>query len=47
MAGEREEAIRAYKHYLALRVAPEPALQPQVDAVRRELRQLEKQSVGK
>jgi hypothetical protein len=47
LAGEREEAIRAYKHYLALRTAPEPALQPQVEAVRRELRQLEKQSVGK
>ena len=42
-----EEAIRAYKHYLALRVAPEPALQPQVEAVRRELIKLEKASVGK
>jgi hypothetical protein len=47
LAGEREEAIRAYKHFLALRVDPEPALRPQVDAVRRELRQLEKASVGK
>ena len=47
LAGEREEAIRAYKHYLALRVAPEPALQPQVEAVRRELIKLEKASVGK
>jgi hypothetical protein len=47
LAGEREEAIRAYRHYLALRVDPEPALRPQVDAVRRELRQLEKASVGK
>jgi tetratricopeptide (TPR) repeat protein len=47
LAGEREEAIRAYRHYLALRVASEPALRPQVEAVRRELRQLEKASVGK
>jgi len=47
LAGEREEAIRAYRHFLALRVDPEPALRPQVDAVRRELRQLEKASVGK
>lgn len=47
IVGEREEAIRSYKHYLALRVAPEPSLQPQVEAVRRDLRQLEKASVGK
>ena len=47
IAGEREEAIRSYRHYLALRAAPEPALQPQVDAVRRELQQLEKASVGR
>jgi serine/threonine-protein kinase len=45
--GEREEAIRAYRHYLALRVDPEPAVKPQVDAVRQELRQLEKASTGK
>jgi hypothetical protein len=47
LAGEREEAIRAYKHYLALRVAPEPTLKPQVDAVRRELHKLERASVGR
>ncbi|HUQ83269.1 MAG TPA: serine/threonine-protein kinase [Gemmatimonadaceae bacterium] len=47
LAGEREEAIRAYRHYLALRVAPEQSVQPQVSAVRRELTQLEKASVGK
>ena len=47
LAGEREEAIRAYRHYLALRVSPEPALQPQVEAVRRELAKLEKASTGK
>ncbi len=47
LAGEREEAIRAYRHYLALRADPEPSLRPQVEAVRRELRQLEKSSAGK
>ena len=47
LAGEREEAIRAYRHYLALRADAEPALQPQVEAVRRELKQLEKSSAGK
>src|SRR5215204_6075012 len=47
LVGEREEAIRAYRHYLALRRSPEPALEPQVEAVKRELKQIEKQSVGK
>jgi len=47
LAGEREEAIRAYRHYLALRGDAEPAVRPQVDAVRRELKQLEKSSVGR
>jgi serine/threonine-protein kinase len=47
LAGEREEAIRAYKHYLALRVAPEPTLEPQVEAVRRELDKLVRASVGR
>jgi serine/threonine-protein kinase len=47
LVGEREEAIRAYKHYLALRVAPEPALRPQVEAVRQELTKLERASVGR
>jgi len=46
LAGEREEAIRAYRHYLAFRTDVDPALRPQVDAVRRELKQLEKASVG-
>src|SRR4029078_4416115 len=36
LSGEREEAIRAYLHFLALRADAEPALQPQVEAVRRE-----------
>ena len=47
LAGEREEAIRAYRHYLAFRTDVDPALRPQVDAVRRELNQLEKSSVGR
>jgi serine/threonine-protein kinase len=47
IAGEREEAIRAYRHFLALRADAEPALQPQLDAVRRELTRLEKASSGK
>jgi serine/threonine-protein kinase len=47
LAGEREEAIRAYRHYLALRADAEPAVRPQVEAVRRELRQLEKSSAGR
>ena len=47
LAGEREEAIRAYKHYLTLRVAPEPAVRPQVEAVRQELLKLERASVGR
>jgi len=47
IVGEREEAIRAYRHYLGLRAGAEPALQPQVEAVKRELTQLEKASVGR
>ena len=47
LVGEREEAIRAYRHYLGLRADAEPALRPQVDGVRRELRQLEQSSVGR
>jgi serine/threonine-protein kinase len=47
LVGEREEAIRAYRHFLALRADPDPALRPQVEAVRRELTQLEKASAGK
>ncbi|HET9440098.1 MAG TPA: serine/threonine-protein kinase [Longimicrobiales bacterium] len=32
--GDRAAAMRAYRHYLALRSNPEPALQPVVDSVR-------------
>ncbi len=42
--GERDAAIRAYRHYLALRSAPEPELQGEVDSVRAELAKLERGS---
>jgi eukaryotic-like serine/threonine-protein kinase len=41
LAGRREQAITAYRHYLALRYDPEPALREQADAVREELTRLE------
>ena len=37
LTGDRDGAIRAYRHYLALRYDPEPALRPEADRVRREL----------
>jgi tetratricopeptide (TPR) repeat protein len=40
LAGDREGAARAYRHYLALRSNPEPALRPAVEAVRAELAKL-------
>jgi hypothetical protein len=40
LLGDREGAIRAYRHYLALRADPEPALRSQVEAVRAELEAL-------
>jgi DNA-binding SARP family transcriptional activator len=39
-AGDTAGAVRAYRHYLALRVDPEPALLPQVEAVRATLARL-------
>ncbi|HEX6053551.1 MAG TPA: hypothetical protein VFZ21_29985, partial [Gemmatimonadaceae bacterium] len=42
--GEREAAIRAYRHYLALRSDPEPELKAEVDRVRAELAKLERGS---
>jgi hypothetical protein len=41
LAGEREEATAAYRHYLALRYDPEPAVKPEVERVREELGKLE------
>ncbi|MGQ0539496.1 MAG: BTAD domain-containing putative transcriptional regulator [Gemmatimonadaceae bacterium] len=39
--GDRTGAIRAYRHYLALRSDPEPRLRAQADSVRREVVRLE------
>jgi tetratricopeptide (TPR) repeat protein/tRNA A-37 threonylcarbamoyl transferase component Bud32 len=39
-AGDREGAIRAYRHYLVLRTHPDPALVPDVQRVRKELAEL-------
>jgi tetratricopeptide (TPR) repeat protein len=43
LAGDRDLAIRSYRQYLALRRDADPALRPQVDAVRAELQRLEAQ----
>jgi hypothetical protein len=40
LSGDTAGAIRAYRHYLALRSDPEPALRPVVEAVRAELAKL-------
>jgi hypothetical protein len=37
LLGDREGAIKAYSHYLALRYNPEPAVKPEVDRVRAQL----------
>lgn len=42
LVGDTTAAIRAYRHYLALRYNPEPALQPAVDSVRAALAALER-----
>ncbi len=47
LAGDVQGALQAYRHYLALRFAVEPVLQPQVDAVKREVSKLEAQQKGK
>lgn len=39
--GDTVGAIRAYRHYLAFRSAPEPTLRPEVERVRAALRRLE------
>ncbi|MFN2397032.1 MAG: protein kinase [Gemmatimonadaceae bacterium] len=43
LAGEREAAIRAYRHYLRLRTRPEPLAEAEVARVRVELEVLERQ----
>jgi serine/threonine-protein kinase len=47
LAGDRPGAIRAYRHYLALRSEAEPALQPEVRAVRAELEAIERESTDR
>lgn len=42
LAGDREGAIRAYRHYLALRSDPEPALRADAARVRAELTRLDR-----
>ena len=37
LTGDTAGAVRAYRHYLALRPDPEPAVRPEVDAVRTRL----------
>jgi len=41
LTGDTAGAIRAYRHYLVLRSAPEPSLAKQRDSVRAELSRLE------
>jgi serine/threonine-protein kinase len=41
LAGHRDRAIAAYRHYLALRSDPDPALRPQAERIRQELLRLE------
>jgi tetratricopeptide (TPR) repeat protein len=42
LAGDRIGAIRAYRHYLVLRTAPEPELQQRVEQVRAEMQRLQR-----
>jgi serine/threonine protein kinase len=44
LTGDRQGAIRAYRHYLALRGEAEPGLQPEVQRVREELEAVERES---
>ena len=44
LAADRELAIRSYRRYLVLRRDADPALQPQVEAIRKELQRLEAQA---
>jgi serine/threonine protein kinase len=39
-AGDRDGAIRAYRHYLTLRTEPDPTLEPEVERIRTELARL-------
>ena len=41
LTGDRAGAVRAYRHYLALRSNAEPSLRPKIDSVRAELARLD------
>ncbi len=41
VTGDREGAIRAYRHFLSLRYRPEPGLEPEVRVIRERLARLE------
>ncbi|HEX6631985.1 MAG TPA: hypothetical protein VF048_12880, partial [Gemmatimonadaceae bacterium] len=45
-AGRDDEAIAAWRHYLALRAQPEPAFAREVEGVRAELARLEQRAAG-
>jgi hypothetical protein len=47
LTGDTVSAIRAYRHYLALRRDPEPALRPEVEQVRAELAALLTEPAGR
>jgi tetratricopeptide (TPR) repeat protein len=47
LAGDRNGAIRAYRHYLALRSEPEPAVRPKIEQVRAELSALEQETIDR
>ena len=47
LTGDTVGAIRAYRHYLALRRDPEPALRPEVERVRAELTALVSEPVAR
>jgi tetratricopeptide (TPR) repeat protein len=46
LLGDRDGAIHAYRHYLALRYDPEPALRPEAEQVRAELARLTQPAGG-
>jgi hypothetical protein len=46
-SGDVNGAIRAYRHYVAERARPEPALVADLEAAKRELARLEKQAGGR
>ena len=41
LAGHRERAIEAYRHYLTLRTDPDPSLRQEADRIRQELIRLQ------